>query len=183
MVFYLKTIGVCQIINWWLIFENKAKINIGGKFELKSLVILLRLYLKFFFFILRFIVIIIQRNFFFFMKNYRFRGCSSFRFYRFRFLIFKGCSLSDRFILSSVKVARWKKPLCINCQHKQIWIFLFCDSCVYLFKNCPPQFLSHWELAEPLFCSEQLSCLPYKDQNKGPTLGSLIGKFKFAVWW
>ena len=27
------------------------------------------------------------------------------------------------------------------------------------------QFLSHWELAEPVFYSEELSCLPYKSKN------------------
>ena len=46
----------------------------------------------------------------------------------------------------------------------------------------PSQFLSHWELAEPLFCSEKLSCLPYKNQNKSLTFSSLVEKFKFAVW-
>ena len=45
------------------------------------------------------------------------------------------------------------------------------------------QFLSHWELAEPVFCSEELSFLPYKNQNKSLTVSSLAGKFKFAVWW
>ena len=51
----------------------------------------------------------------------------------------------------------------------------------YLFKNCP-QFFSHWELSEPVFCSEELNCRPYKNQNKSLTLSSLAGKFKFAVW-
>jgi hypothetical protein len=39
-----------------------------------------------------------------------------------------------------------------------------------------------WELAEPVFCSEALTCLPYKNQNKSLTLSSLLGKFKFALW-
>ena len=52
--------------------------------------------------------------------------------------------------------------------------------CVYLFKNCPSQFLSHWELAKPVFYNEELGCLPYKNQNL--TLSSLVGKFNFAVW-
>ena len=60
--------------------------------------------------------------------------------------------------------------------------FLFLSCCVYLFKTCPSQFLSHWELAEPVFCSEELSCLPYKNQNQSLTFSSLAGKFKFAVW-
>ena len=34
--------------------------------------------------------------------------------------------------------------------------FLFLSLCVYLFKNCPSQFLNHWESAEPMFCSEEL---------------------------
>ena len=36
----------------------------------------------------------------------------------------------------------------------------------YIFKNCPSQFLSHWELVEPVFCSEELSFLPYKTKTK-----------------
>ena len=39
--------------------------------------------------------------------------------------------------------------------------FLFLSLCVYLFKTCPSQFFSHWELAEPVFCCEELSCHPY----------------------
>ena len=52
---------------------------------------------------------------------------------------------------------------------------------LYLFKNCLSQFLSYWKLAEPVFCSEELSCLPYKNQNKSLTLSFLLGKIKFAV--
>ena len=33
------------------------------------------------------------------------------------------------------------------------------------------------------FCTKELSCLPYKNQNKSLTLSSLAGKFKFAAWW
>ena len=36
-------------------------------------------------------------------------------------------------------------------------------NCVYIFNNCPSQFLSHWELAESVFCSEELSFLPHYD--------------------
>ena len=32
---------------------------------------------------------------------------------------------------------------------------------VYISKNCPSQFLSHWELAQSVFCSEELSFLPH----------------------
>ena len=34
-----------------------------------------------------------------------------------------------------------------------------------------------------VFCSEELSCLPYKNPNKSLTLSSWEGKFKFAVLW
>ena len=44
--------------------------------------------------------------------------------------------------------------------------FAFCFLCVYLFKNCPSQFLNHWESPEPVFCSEELSFLPYKNQKE-----------------
>ena len=54
--------------------------------------------------------------------------------------------------------------------HKANLNFLFLSFCVYLFKKCPSQFLSNWELADPVFCSEQLRCLPYKNQNKSQTL-------------
>ena len=54
--------------------------------------------------------------------------------------------------------------------------------CDYLFKKCLSQFLSNWELAEPVFSTEELSCLPYKNPNKSLTLSSLARKFKFAVW-
>ena len=52
----------------------------------------------------------------------------------------------------------------------------------YLFKKYPYQFLSNCELAEPVFCSEELSCLPYKNQKKSMTLSFCDGKFKFAVF-
>ena len=50
---------------------------------------------------------------------------------------------------------------------------------LYLFKNCPSQFLSYWKLAEPVFCS--VLFLPYKNQKKILTLSFLLGKIKFAV--
>ena len=49
--------------------------------------------------------------------------------------------------------------------------------------NRPPQFLSHCELAETVFFSEELSCLPYKNHSKRLTLSSLMEKLKFTVWW
>ena len=45
---------------------------------------------------------------------------------------------------------------------KKNWILLSCDLVV----NCSARFLSHWESAELLFCSEGLSFLPCKNQNK-----------------
>jgi hypothetical protein len=40
--------------------------------------------------------------------------------------------------------------------------------------------LTHWELAEPVFCSEELSCLLYKKPKPKPNSGSLAEKFKFV---
>ena len=79
-----------------------------------------------------------------------------------------------------VKVAWWKKCLYVHCSHHTA-NFLFLSLCVYLFKNCPSKFLSHWESAETVFCREELGSLPCKNQNKSLTLGYLVGKFKFAV--
>ena len=66
---------------------------------------------------------------------------------------------------------------------QQIWIFFFCKLFVYLLKNCFSQFFSTWESAEPVFCCKELSCLPYKNQNKSLALSFGEGKFKFAVLW
>ena len=81
-----------------------------------------------------------------------------------------------------LKVTWWKKLLCINSHHIANLNFLFLSLFVYLFKNCPFQFLSHWELDEPVFCSEELSCLHYKTQTKSVTLSLLPEKFKFALY-
>ena len=48
--------------------------------------------------------------------------------------------------------------------------FLFLSLFVCLLKNCYSQFFGNWKSAEPVFCSEVLSCLPYKNQNKSLTL-------------
>ena len=61
----------------------------------------------------------------------------------------------------SVIVAWWKKRSFSTYSNE----FIFLSICVYLFENCPSQFLSCWESAEPAFCSEKLS---YKNQNKTP---------------
>ena len=61
--------------------------------------------------------------------------------------------------------------------------FLFLSLFVYLLKNCSSQFFSNWKSAEPVFCCEELSCLPYKNQNKSLNLSFGEGKFKFAVLW
>ena len=78
--------------------------------------------------------------------------------------------LQDR----EIKVARWKKLLCINSHHTANLNFLFLSLYVYLFKNYPSQFLSHWELAESVFFCEELSCLPYKNQTKA---------WLSVLWW
>ena len=64
-------------------------------------------------------------------------------------------------LLCFVKVAGWKKCLYLldlvyMFSPYSKFEFSFLSLCVYLFKNCP-QFLSHWESAEPVFCSEELS--------------------------
>ena len=46
------------------------------------------------------------------------------------------------------------------------------EFCVYLFKNCPSQFLSHWESAEPVFL-----------KKKSLTLRSWQENSNFAVFW
>ena len=80
-----------------------------------------------------------------------------------------------------IKVAWWKKRL--RSHHTANLNFLFLSLFVYLLKNCSSQFFSNWKSAEPVFCSEELSCLPYKNQNKSLTLSFGEGKFKFAVLW
>ena len=65
----------------------------------------------------------------------------------------------ERFLKGGGKAYVWFST------YKKIQIFFSCH-CIYLFKNCPSQFLSHWESAEPVFCSEELSFLPFKNQNK-----------------
>ena len=45
-----------------------------------------------------------------------------------------------------LKVARWKKLLlCMNSNHVRNLNFLFLSLFAHLFKNCPFQFLSHWQ--------------------------------------
>ena len=61
--------------------------------------------------------------------------------------------------------------------------FSFLSLFVYLFKSCPSQFLSHWKSAELVFCSEELSILLCKNQNKSLALSYSVRKFKFAVSW
>ena len=66
----------------------------------------------------------------------------------------------------------------------QLYIKSSLSLIVYLFlKNCSSQFFSNWKSAEPVFCSEELSHLPYKNQNQNLTLSFGEGKFKFAVLW
>ena len=44
--------------------------------------------------------------------------------------------------------------------------FLLLSVCFHFFENYPTQFLSHSESAELVFCSEDLSFLPFKNPNK-----------------
>jgi len=82
-----------------------------------------------------------------------------------------------------VKMGQWKNGFVKTPHHTANLNFLFLSLFVYLLKNCSSQFFSNWESAEPVFCSEELSCLPYKNQNKSLTLSFGEGKFKFAVLW
>ena len=59
---------------------------------------------------------------------------------------------------------------CCCCCNQSSFPFLFC-------------IFSYWQSAEAVFSSEELSCLPYKNQNKSKTLSSWEGKFKFALFW
>ena len=59
------------------------------------------------------------------------------------------------------------------------WIFFFCHS---LF-TWSSQFFSNLKSAEPVFCSQELSCLPSKNQNKGLTPSFGEGKFIYAALW
>ena len=43
---------------------------------------------------------------------------------------------------------------------QQIWIFFFCHLVFAYLRTVLLSFLSHWELAEPVFWSKELSCLP-----------------------
>ena len=62
--------------------------------------------------------------------------------------------------------------LFINSHHTVTLNFYFVSLFVYLFKKWPSQFLSHWELAEPVFCIEE--------PKQKPDSGSLAEKFKFV---
>jgi len=50
---------------------------------------------------------------------------------------------------------------------------LFLSLCVYLYKNCP-QFFSHWESAEPVFCSEASVVFLAKTKKKA---------WLSVIWW
>ena len=63
------------------------------------------------------VIVIIQRNFFFLVENSGVRGLCYFRFYHFRFLVFKGCSLLDRF-MSKFEFSLTRKA-------KYCWAFCF----------------------------------------------------------
>ena len=53
--------------------------------------------------------------------------------------------------------------------HSTANLIFFLSLFVYLLKNCSSQFFSNWKSAEPVFCRAELSCLPYKNQNKSLT--------------
>ena len=78
--------------------------------------------------------------------------------------ICKGGSVEETLIYNSQQTAKFEfsfpVTLCLS----------FCEL-----------FLSHWESAEPVFCSEELSFLPYKKQNKSPIFFSGQENSNFAV--
>ena len=70
-----------------------------------------------------------------------------------------------------------EETLMYNSYSKIHMNFLFLS----LFKDCPSQFLSHWESAEPVFCGEELSFLLYINHLKpkeNPVLGGKIQNVK-----
>ena len=73
--------------------------------------------------------------------------------------------------------------VCINSHHKENLNFLFLSLCVYLFKKCPSQFLSHWQSAETVFCSKEFIFLPYKNQSKSVIFSSGQENSNFSVLW
>ena len=79
-------------------------------------------------------------------------------------------------------MAQRKKRLCICSHHTSNLNFVFLSFCVYLFKNCPSHFLSHWESSVPVFSSKEHSSLPCKNRNKSLTLSYSVGNFEFPVW-
>ena len=78
---------------------------------------------------------------------------------------------------------RWKKHFFIILKIHKNLNFLLLSLCVYLFKNCPSQFLSHWESSEPVFCDEELIFLPYKKHNKSLIFSCGLENSNFVVCW
>ena len=76
----------------------------------------------------------------------------------------------------------WLPNVILLVQGLNLWLgkqnFLILTLCVYLIKKRFSQFLSHWELAEPVFCIEELNYLPYK--NKSLVLWREIQN---GAWW
>ena len=78
-------------------------------------------------------------------------------------------------------MVQWKNDF-INKLHSTVNLnFVFLSLLVYLLKNCSSHFFSNWKSAKSVLCSEELSSLSYKNQNKSLTLSFREGKFKFAV--
>ena len=57
------------------------------------------------------------------------------------------------------------------------------NNCVYFFKNCPSQFLSHWSSAEPVFCNEQFSFFSLQKPKQKPVLGGNIQILLYVLEW
>jgi len=82
-----------------------------------------------------------------------------------------------------VKGGQWKNGFVKKTSPYSKFEFSFPVTLCLPFKELFFSVFSNWESAEPVFCSEELSCLPYKNQNKSLTLSFGEGKFKFAVLW
>ena len=100
---------------------------------------------------------------------------------QFKLLVHKGFShLQVNFSMSTSSL--WLPNVILLVQGLNLWLgkqnFLILTLCVYLIKKRFSQFLSHWELAEPVFCIEELNYLPYK--NKSLVLWREIQN---GAWW
>ena len=72
----------------------------------------------------------------------------------------------DMLVNNQLNSSLTKLIIAADIRHKKVvkFEFSFLTLCVYIFKNPPTQFLSHWESPEAVFCIDDLSFVP--NQNK-----------------